>query len=189
MKTSRLARRFGVAGAAIGALLLASSAFAADTGFWSYPAIAGYGPVHVWPGVVLMPDKETTYKAVFDVTQGSKNPAKVSAALDHVARAVNVFAAAGVPLDHLKFVVIVHGPATPIILNEKAYAAKFHKKNPNLAVISALRKAGVEVLVCGNALADMKFNPEEVNPEVKVALSALSTLVILEDQGYALMRM
>lgn len=177
------------AAGALGVAMLATSALAAGADFWSYPAIQSYGPVHVWPGVVLMPDKQTIYKAVFDVTQPSKDAKKVSPALDHVARAVNVFAAGGVPLDHMKFVVIVHGPATTDILNEKAYEAKFHAANPNLKVIDALRKAGVEVLVCGNALADLKFDPSEVNPQVKVALSALSTLVILEDQGYALMRM
>ena len=101
----------------------------------------------------------------------------------------NTFVAAGVPISHLKFDVIIHGPATPIALGEKAYMAKFGHANPNLAVIADLRKAGVKVMVCGNALGDMEFTPAEVNPDIKVALSALSTLVIQQDQGYALIRM
>jgi Uncharacterized conserved protein len=188
MKSSTPLRILGGAVLGLAALGVVSTASAADVK-WSYPAIAGYGPVHVWPDVTMKPSPGETYKAVFDVTKPSKKPGKVSPALTHVARAVNVFAAAKVPLDHLKFVVIVHGKATPIILNDKAYRAKYGVANPNLKIIAALRKAGVKVLVCGNALADMKFDPQEVNPDVKVALSALSTLVILEDQGYALMRM
>lgn len=168
---------------------VATSASAADAGFWSHPVIQGYGPVHTWPNVIYVPNKETTYKALFDLTKPSKSDDKVSGGLAHIARAVNIFASAGVPLNHMKFVVIAHGPATTDILSEKAYEAKFHTHNPNLKIISALRKAGVEILVCGNALADNKFTPADVNPQVKVALSALSTLVILEDQGYALMRM
>ncbi len=176
---------------AFGALLLIGGAASAanTTGFWQYPAIPGYGPVHVWPGATDKPNPASTYKALFDLTQEGKGFDKLSPGLDHIARAVNTFAAAGVPLSHLKFTVIIHGPATPIALNERAFEAKFHRPNPNLRVIEALRKAGVEVLVCGNALGDMHFNPSEVNPDIQVALSALSTLVIQQNQGYALIRM
>lgn len=164
-------------------------AFAAQPpGFWSYPAIQGFGPVHVWSQAIVRPNKHTTYKALFDVTK-SKSLDKLNGSLDHTARTVNAFASVGVPLKHLKFVVIIHGPATSIALSEKAFEAKFGHPNPNLKIISALRKAGVEILVCGNALGDLGYSPSEVNPQVKVALSAVSTLVILQDKGYALMRM
>lgn len=157
--------------------------------FWEYPVIPGYGPVHVWPGSVARPNRKFTYKALFDVTKGDPASEKVNPALDHVARTVNIFAAAGVPLNHLKFEVIIHGKATPIVLNEQTYRAKYGHANPNLAVISALKKAGVKMMVCGNALGDMRFTPAEVNPDIQVALSALSTLIIDQNRGYALMRM
>jgi intracellular sulfur oxidation DsrE/DsrF family protein len=170
-------------------LAFASPAFAQQApGFWTTPAIKGIGPVHVWPQATLRPSATATYKAVFDVTRAG-DASKINPGLDHIARAVNVFAAAGVPLTHLKFTVIVHGPATPAVLDEKSFQAKFGHANPDLAVIEALKKAGVQLLVCGNALGDMGYTPSEVNPDVKVALSALSTLIILQDQGYALITM
>jgi intracellular sulfur oxidation DsrE/DsrF family protein len=156
--------------------------------FWSTPAIKGYGPVHVWPQAVLRPDAKTTYKSVFDVTKAGPED-KVNPSLDHIARTVNVFAAAGIPLSHLKFVVIIHGPATSAALDDAAYQAKFGRPNPDAAVIAALTKAGVQVMVCGNALGDFKYEPSMVNPNIKVALSAMSTLVILQDRGYAVMYM
>jgi intracellular sulfur oxidation DsrE/DsrF family protein len=170
-------------------LALASPALAQQApGFWTTPAIKDIGGVHVWPEATLRPNTTDTYKAVFDVTKaGDAN--KMNAALAHVARAVNVFAAAGVPLAHLEFVVVLHGPATPVALDAKSFAAKFGHPNPDLEVIAALKKAGVQILVCGNALGDMGYTPSEVNPDVKVALSALSTLIILQDQGYALLTM
>ena len=172
------------------AMALSASAFAAQpAGFWVKPAIPAYGPVHIWPEAIDRPSPAATYKALFDVTQGKPAADKVNPGLDHIARAVNTFVAAGVPLSHLKFDVIIHGGATPIVLNEKAYMAKFGHANPNLAVIADLKKAGVNVMVCGNALGDMEFTPAEVNPDIKVALSALSTLIIQQNQGYALMRM
>ncbi|ANJ67154.1 hypothetical protein A9404_06935 [Halothiobacillus diazotrophicus] len=171
--------------------LAAPAALAAaehPAGFWSYPEIAGYGPVHVWPQAIDRPQPGTTYKALFDVTH-TKSMDKLNGSLDHVARAVNVFAAAKVPEDHMKFIVIIHGPATAIALDNKAFEAKYGHPNPNLKVIDDLHKAGVRLMVCGNALADNGFTPSEVNPEIKVAMSALSTLIIEQDKGYALMRM
>ena len=167
----------------------AAASAAQPQGFWTMPAIRDFGPVHVWPEAVDRPNARSTYKALFDVTQGNPAADKVNPGLDHIARAVNTFAAAGVPLSHLKFDVIIHGGVTAIALGEKAYMAKYGHANPNLAVIAALRKAGVNVMVCGNALGDMQFTPAEVNPDIKVALSALSTLIIQQDQGYALVRM
>lgn len=157
-------------------------------GFWTYPAIPGIGPVHVWPESGVRPDANTTYKAVFDVTQAAK-PGETSPGLAKVARTVNAFASVGTPLTHLKFVVIIHGPATPIVLAADKYQAKFGHANPDLALIEALKKAGVEVKVCGNALGEHQFTPADVNPDVSVALSALSTLVILQNQGYAVLSM
>jgi len=171
---------------------IATSGFAGATqsaGFWQYPAIKGYGPEHVWPGVVERPQARATYKALFDLTQGKAAADKVNPGLDHIARTINIFAAAGVPLRQLKFAVIIHGPATQIVLGAAAYQAKFGHPNPNLAVIAALRKAGVDLMVCGNALGDMHLTPAQVNPDIHVALSALSTVIILQNRGYAQVRM
>ena len=174
---------------AIGVTAAGTAGASQPAGFWHYPAIKGYGPEHTWPGVAVRPHAGTTYKALFDVTQGKAAADKVNPGLDHIARTVNIFAGAGIPLGHLKFEVIIHGPATPIVLSAAAYQAKFGHPNPNLAVIAALRKAGVHLLVCGNALGDMHLTPAQVNPEIHVALSALSTVIILQNQGYALVRM
>ena len=172
------------------ALTASGAALAAQpAGFWHYPAIAGYGPEHVWPGVVARPSARASYKALFDLTQGKAASTTVNPGLDHIARTINIFAAAGVPLKHLKFAVIIHGPATQIVLDAAAYQAKFGHPNPNLAVIAALRKAGVDLMVCGNALGDMQLTPAEVNPDIHVALSALSTVILFQNRGYALVRM
>lgn len=173
--------------AAAGMAATASAQQAA--GFWSTPAIQGIGPVHVWPQAIMRPDVDATYKAVFDVTKAAASPDEMNPGLSHIARAVNVFAAAGVPTSHLRFTVIIHGPATPVVLNDEEFQRKFGHANPDAAVIAALTRAGVQVMVCGNALGDMQFTPAQVNSNVKVALSALSTLIILQDQGYALLTM
>ncbi|HKI95230.1 MAG TPA: DsrE family protein [Gemmatimonadales bacterium] len=174
----------------LAALLGVASTAAAQQGadFWSTPAIKGIGPVHAWPEATLKPDAATTYKAIFDITKAGKDT-DVNAGLSHVARVINSFAAAGVPLDHLHFALVIHGPATPAALDAKTFEAKFHHPNPNVDVLEKLKKAGVRLLVCGNALGDWHYTPADVNPNFEVAWSALSTLIILQDQGYAVLAM
>src|SRR5690348_10436868 len=74
--------------------------------FWQHPAIKDGGAVHPLPEAAIQPDRSQTYKVVFSVTKAASDPKDVNDALDHVARAVNVFVSAGIPLDHLKFVAI-----------------------------------------------------------------------------------
>lgn len=172
---------------ALAGLLLTVGASARP--FWNYPVIKGYGPVHIWPHVALHPNPHKVYRALFDLTKPGKSFVRLNPGLDHIARAVNTFVAAGVPLSHLRFDVIIHGPATPIALGPRTFEQVFHHPNPNLRIIRELRRAGVHIYVCGNALGDMHYTPAEVNPNIRVALSALTTLVLLQNKGYALMRM
>lgn len=171
------------------ALMAFQPARAADTQFWQNPVIKSEGAIHPLPDAVFQPKRNVTYKALFSVTKGEKDPKKVNGGLAHVARAVNVFASAHVPLKHLKFVVIIHGKAVPAVLDNAHYKEKFGVDNPNLKLISELRAAGVRLAVCGQAVAGYKYKYSWVNPDIKVALSALSTLIVLQHEGYALFPM
>jgi intracellular sulfur oxidation DsrE/DsrF family protein len=71
-------------------------------------------------------------------------------------------------------------------LSDVAYLARFKvAANPNLPLIRALRKAGVEVFVCGQSLHDLGFRAEEVADEVPVADAAMLVLVNKQADGYA----
>lgn len=175
--------------AALIGISLCPAVFAAPPmiGPWVTPAIKA-GPMHPLPNAAYQPSKTTTYKAIFAVTRPSKGANDPDGGLTPVARAVNVFASAGVPLDHLKFVVLIYGmEASPMVLDNAHYKARFGKDNPNLAVIHELTKAGIKVVVCGQALAAGGIEHSWVDPDVTIALSALSTMVILQDEGYAVL--
>lgn len=164
--------------------LLPATAMAVDS-----PAlvITAAGAFHPVPHAAFLPDRNATYKVVFAMTKGSGKPNEVNPALERVARTVNLYAASGVPLDHLKFVAIAYGPATALVLDDAHYRAKFGVANPNLAVIEQLRKAGVTVAVCGQAVVENHFEDAWVAKDVPLALSALTTITGLQQQGYALM--
>jgi intracellular sulfur oxidation DsrE/DsrF family protein len=177
---------------AVIAIAACSSAVqAADTpaDFWTTPTVQGYGKIHYLPDASYRPQADQNYRIVFSITQPSKSPESVNVALDHVARAVNLYAAAGVPLDHLKFVAVVSGPATPLVLNDAQYRAAYGIANPNLPLVAELRKAGVDVAVCGQAVAEHEFQYDWVDKAITLSLSALTTVTTLEHQGYSLLQL
>ena len=65
--------------------------------------------------------------------------------------------------------------------------AAFGQANPNLPVIARLRAAGVDVAVCGQAVAEHDYPFDAIDRHVTLALSALTTVTELQQQGYALM--
>ncbi|MGH8272191.1 MAG: DsrE family protein, partial [Gammaproteobacteria bacterium] len=123
------------------------------------------------------------------VTKGIENPSKPEDGLMHVARVVNLFASAGVPPKSLHFVVVLQGPATMAILDNAAYKAKYGVDNPNIPLINVLRKTGVYVNVCGQALADYGIAHANVYKEVRIDLSALVTSIVYGDMGYAYIKL
>jgi intracellular sulfur oxidation DsrE/DsrF family protein len=169
---------------------VSASAFAADAdaaNFWQTPALPGVGKMHPLPKAAYQPQQSVTYRIVFAVTKGVDQPGEVNPSLDRVARTVNLYASAGVPLDHMKFVAVLYGPATQAVLDNEHYRQQFGTDNPNLELIHKLRAAGVDVAVCGQAVAEHKFDYGWVHPDVTLALSALTTVSVLETQGYVLL--
>lgn len=172
--------------AAIGLAFASTLAFAGE-GFWQTPAIEGAGEMHPLPHAAYQPDPDATYKVVFTLTRASDDAAKVNPGLQRVARTVNLYVNAGVSLKHLKFVAIASGPATAIALDDAHYKQQFKVDNPNLPVIRELRHAGIDVAVCGQAVAEHHYEYAWVSRDVTLALSALTTVTELEQKGYALM--
>lgn len=149
--------------------------------------IEGFGQMHDVPNAAYLPDAKKTYRVVFSVTRASEKPGQVNPSLDRVARTVNLYTSAGVPLNHLKFVAVLYGPATDAVLNQEHYRKQFGLDNPNVELIESLRRAGVDVVVCGQAIAEHGYGYDWITPKVTLALSALTTITALQAEGYALM--
>ena len=124
-------------------------------------------------------------KAVFNITANAK-PGEVNKGLEQVARLLNLYGAAGLTARDVKIAAVLHGAADKAALSDTAYAARFKvAANPNLPLIHDLKKAGVEVFVCGQSLHELGFKEEEVAEQVPVADSAMLVLVNKQADGYA----
>lgn len=137
------------------------------------------------PGAKELPDPNTTYKVVFDISKAAPKIDEVNPALLSIARYVNTLAKYGVPVEHRKIAVIFHQEGTEAVENNEAFKARNGgHDNPNIAMIQSLAKAGVEFHVCGQAVLGKKIDPKTIQPEIELDLWALTTLVNLEMHGY-----
>jgi intracellular sulfur oxidation DsrE/DsrF family protein len=149
----------------------------------TYPAIAKYGKVVKFPRAPQQPRDGS--KLVVDVTKGGE-PGELNGAIEKVARFVNIYAGAGKEPASARIAVVLHGDATLSILKPEVYADRFETDgNPNLDCLNKLHQAGVEILVCGQALTSKGGKPEDVVELADVAVSGLTALVNLQQDGYS----
>lgn len=148
-----------------------------------FPIIPKHGGVLPRPKAVEQP--RAGAKVVFDATADAK-PADVNKGLDRVSRLLNLYGVAGLKAQDVKITIVLHGEATKSVLNDAAYKERFQvEQNPNLPLIRELQKAGVEVLVCGQALNYKGFLDGEVADEVPIAAAALTVVVNKQTDGYS----
>lgn len=150
------------------------------------PTIASHGGAVSLPGAAHQPDRKLRQRAVFNLTAAPASPAATDPGLERVARAVNLFTASGVPVTQLDFVVLLSAGATDTALDDAAYRARHGVANPNLGLISQLSSAGVQLFVCGQALHAKHLDSDSLAPGIGVSLSALTSVIQLQQQGYAL---
>ncbi|WP_192812142.1 DsrE family protein [Novosphingobium sp. Rr 2-17] len=149
--------------------------------------ISDFGAITSVEGAGERPDRSLRYRVLFSVTKAAATPDKINPSLEKVARFLNLLGADGVRPAPGDVVVIVHGPATPIVVDDAAYAKTTgNSMNPNLALIGALTRAGVSVRVCSQALVGNKIAPATVDKVVHVDVSALTTMASLQLRGWAL---
>jgi intracellular sulfur oxidation DsrE/DsrF family protein len=161
---------------------LASFAFAQPE--TSLP-VPGSGTAKEVPHAKELPDPSMTYKVLFDVSKAAAKPDEVNPILEALAKYLNTLDKWGVPADHRKLAVIFHQGGGQVILKNEVYKERTGHDNPNIALLQSLKKAGVELHVCGQGLIANKVEPSMVLPGIDVDLWALVSIVNFEMRGYA----
>ena len=93
----------------------------------------------------------------------------------------------GVPVENMELAVVIHGGATKDLLNNKTYQGKFSTDNPNLDLEHQLRSKGVKFYLCGQSMVFSGYSKQDLDEPNDLALSAMTMLVILQEQGYRLL--
>jgi len=178
---ARSARRFA-SFALIAVPFALPAALAAQTGEALIRKVGASTPV---PNPSFVGDKTVDYKVAWDVTAAPDKPDAMPAGLARPANFLMMAEENGLDRKRVHLAIILHGGATSAVLTNEAYKAAKGVDNPSIALIKAMTDAGVQVIVCGQSLANNKIARDQVLPFVKVATSATFARATLHAQGYA----
>jgi len=154
---------------------------------YQYPVIKEFGGIYAIDEATVLPDTQEKYNIVIDVVSG-EDPTQLNAALNNVARMINLHAIGGVNPDSIHVVLAIHGNATKTVLNGDAYESRYSVQNPNTELLAALKESGVKLSVCGQSLIGRKIDLNEVDDNVEIATSMLTTVTTYGLKGYELLK-
>lgn len=132
-------------------------------------------------------DTNSKLKVVFDIGR-SFNPAETNKLIETAARFLNMHEKAGVDPKNMEVALVIHGNATNDVLLDEYYQQKNPtiEKNPNIPLLNALAKLGVDIIICGQSAAFHKVTRQNTNSNIQFALSAMTALVQLQNDNYQL---
>ena len=165
------------------ALYLAPTSIHASE-FSKGPLIKEFGPNAVVEQTT--PVKATQkFMVSYDVaeTPGSE---RMNNRYNSLARFLNMHVRAGVPKENIQLALVVHGDASNDLLSKEAYEERYSAENPNVELLNTLMEHGVKIYVCGQSATYHKINNRDLLPGVEMALSAMTTHALLQQQGYTL---
>ncbi|TBW28413.1 DsrE family protein [Gramella sp. KN1008] len=169
------------------ASLISSFVFAQDYGPGNM--IPDYGQTFTIESPGFETDTKNLLKAVIDVDR-SFDPSQPNKLIETAARYLNMHEKAGVKPENMKLALVLHGNAVFDVMKDEFYSEKFPEteKNPNLPLIEALTRNGVQVILCGQSAAHHKVTKEKADENAEFALSAMTALVQLQNEDYRLIK-
>jgi len=155
----------------------------------THPSLESYGPVYDIEDPDFKVDLNQEFKAVFDVASISDSKENRNRKFETVARYLRLHQAKELENNSVNAVLVVHGSAIFDLLTHEEYS-KHHKQenlqNPNYDLLSSLTENNVEIILCGQTSKHRSISKNGLHPDVKIALSAMSALIQLQNEGYAL---
>ncbi len=166
---------------AVAALPLAAQRPTPSTG----PVVTVGGPTFEVPDPSFATPTDHVFKAVFEVSRGASDNG-LNEQLGTMARFLNMHAKAGIPAAQVQVAAVIHGTAGKDLLNDATHQERFGTPNPNRVLIEELVAAGATLVLCGQTAMGRDLPPDKLLPGVKVALSAMTALNVLQADGYRL---
>ena len=151
------------------------------------PIISDYGPTYPVNDRDIPLQEDFVYRTVFDVATYSGITTSLNRKLTSIARFMNMHARNGVPVENMDIAVVIHGKALTSVLSNDAYKIRYDGENPNHDLLISLHEAGVKFYACGQSMAFGRIDKNELASPIKVALSAMTMLTVLQSEGYALL--
>jgi len=155
-----------------------------------YPLLKGGKNSGVIPvkDPTFIPDPNMDYKILFELSSNNPDSAinDINAGLDEVARIINLHYASGIPAKRIIPVIVVHGGALNVLKNNIAFQKKYKIDNPNLLLIKDMEHLGAQFIACGQAMSIRDVKKEDLQPEIKISLSAQTVISSYQLKGFIL---
>lgn len=148
------------------------------------PLIKDYGPIATVNGMEALP-KGAEFKVSFDLAKQSK-AGTVNRNIESAARFLNMHVAAGMKPEDLNLALVVHGSAVFDFTKDAKYQTKEGQDNINKQLIADLIANGVEIHICGQSATFQGVSADDLLPNVKMSLSAMTAHALLQQKGYTL---
>jgi intracellular sulfur oxidation DsrE/DsrF family protein len=152
------------------------------------PVFHDFGAVYTFESLDFLPDTTQHLKAIFDVDDKQTDPGQNNGIISSLHRYYNMHVRSGIPQKNIHLAFVLHGNSTKDALLSSVYKGEFNVDNPNTELIKSLAEMGVGVYICGQSMLARGYNKEDLLPEVKVALSAMTVLTVYQMNNYALIK-
>lgn len=138
------------------------------------PVFADFGPhAPVEGGQPVAPTDR--FAIAFDVAQRADEGAR-NRGFESAARFINMHVAAGVPEDHIRLAVVVHGKAVLDLVPGE--------NNGSQAMVEEMLEHGVRFIVCGQSAAAYGVSTDALIDGVEMHLSAMTAHAKLQQTGF-----
>jgi intracellular sulfur oxidation DsrE/DsrF family protein len=148
--------------------------------------ISEFGKTYEVPNPDFKTDTNLVFKAVFDVSKAPEDKSARNPYIETIARFLNMHEKAGVPAKNLHVRMAMHGQASYGLLTNEAYKEKFGVDNPNIELLKAIGKAGVDIILCGQTAGARNITEDRRLPLTQTALSAMTILIQSQGEGFRL---
>ena len=170
---------------ASGASVLSAQGAPAPTPQQPGPVIQSAGAAYLVENPTFAVPEGTEFKALFQVNVGGGDSLKVNDQVNTMARFYNLHAKNGFPENRLHGAAVFHGTGWTALLTDSAFVARFGGKgNPSKRLVQELLQHGAQLVLCGQTAGARGIRREELLPGVKVAVSAMTAVIVLQSQGY-----
>ena len=148
------------------------------------PIVNSGGPVFIVEDPTFETPTDRELKAIFELRTAPDDLSRPQQQVGTMARYLNMHAKNGVPRENVRVAGVVHGSAVWAVLTDENHRERHGMDNPNRAMIEEIIASGGQVILCGQSAAARQIAREDLLPGVQVAMSAMTALTVLQQDGY-----
>jgi intracellular sulfur oxidation DsrE/DsrF family protein len=154
-----------------------------------FPHVEKYGIVHPYPEHYNKFSEDVLRKIVFSITKPASKLESVNPGLLSIARLLNIYELEQISYKRYEVTAVIYGEAITSVLENDVYNGMYFINNPNIELISSLKKAKVKLIACWQSMQDNNYTEDMILKDVEITNCALNALLYYQQNHYNLIPM